>query len=103
MIDNKHFWNALTNSSSKEIDKIARNNIFIKEAEKRINMLIKAEQIDVTQLLEECAGVIVEYSSISYVQGVQDGTRLSHLLLTGNAPEHMLKMSSELDMNGHMH
>ena len=92
LIDKKEFWEKVKEISEEEVSEYSKTNLSIAKSEKAIEKLLKADKLDVDELLYEIGYLSRERCSVSYVQGLQDGTKILHTLLSGEAVNHMQRV-----------
>ena len=93
--DKRAFWDSLTAISSDELSKPGESNPAIAKTEKEIGKLLESGEIDKVALEEEYRYLIHIYESLAYIQGLQDGVKMLHLLLSGEAVNHMQRLGGD--------
>ena len=103
LIDNKAFWHSITGITWEDLCKEARNNAEIIESEGIIEKLFEqlrlVDKANAGELEDEYNSLIATYGHLSYIQGLQDGTKTLHLMLSGGAVGHMMKVEGSLQPN----
>lgn len=92
LLDKKVFWEALRTMASDELHEQIQTNASITKTEKAIEELMKANNLHERELDDEYRYLIQEYSSLAYIQGLQAGAKMFHLLLSGEAVNHMQRV-----------
>lgn len=90
MVDNREFWTAITGSMMIEHEKISKLNIALAKAEATIEKMLQDRKINADHLHEEYNYIISEHVTMAYTQGLQEGAKLIHTLLSGQATDTML-------------
>jgi len=95
LLDKKSFWYANREICMDEKHALAQSNTSIVKSEKVIEKLLENCKSYRDELEEEYLCLINDYSTLAYTQGLQDGAKMTNLLLSGEAINHMQRVQGE--------
>lgn len=85
MIDNKNVLYATFESLHENLDNTLELNRNVAKINANIEKLLNAKTMDRDDLESEYISLIASHREMAYIQGLQDGAKLLHTLLSGNA------------------